>query len=249
MLAVTRTMQLLEALVGAPDGMGVMELATALDIHKADVSRILSTLEEAGYVLRNLDTGRYSVSFKFVAMALRYKDHTQLEDIVHPVLVELVQEIGESVQFAIEQNRQLIYVDKVEGIKPLRVASMLGQMAPLHATAAGKVWLASLPDEQVAALMQERGMRAITEHTITTLDGLLRELAVVRQQGYAVSREEVNRTVFGLAAPVRDRRGQVRAAVVATIPMYEATEERIEVVKSGVLRAASKLSERLALIW
>ncbi|MCL6592396.1 MAG: IclR family transcriptional regulator [Alicyclobacillus sp.] len=249
MLAVIRTMQLLEALACGPEGMGVTELAHALEIHKADVSRILSTLEDLGYVVRHLDTNRYTVSFKFVAMALRYKDHTQLEDIVHPVLVELVQTTGESVQFAIEQNQQLIYVDKVEGIKPLRVASMLGQMAPLHATAAGKVWLASLSDETVTQIMTERGMPAVTPHTITDVPTLLKELADIRAQGYAVSREEVNPTVFGLAVPVHDRQGAVRAALVVTLPIFEATEERVEAVKTHALQAAKTLTEKLALIW
>ncbi|MCL6624969.1 MAG: IclR family transcriptional regulator [Alicyclobacillus shizuokensis] len=249
MLAVIRTMQLLDALVQAPDGMGVMELANALKIHKADVSRILSTLQDMGYVIQDERTDRFTVSFKFVAMALRYKDHTELEDIVQPVLAELVRQTGESVQFAVEQNRELIYVERMDGTKPLRVASMLGLSAPLHATAAGKVWLASLPTEEVVALMKERGMEAVTEHTITDLDALLRELAQVRQQGYAVSREEVNPTVFGLAVPVHDRKGMVRAAVVVTLPMYEATGERIDAVKSRAMKAAGILTEQLSLIW
>ncbi|MDQ0189065.1 IclR family transcriptional regulator [Alicyclobacillus cycloheptanicus] len=249
MLAVIRTMQLLDRLAGVPEGKGVLELSAELHIHKADVSRILSTLEAEGYVIRDPLSERYKISFKFVAMALRHQDRTQLEDVVHPVLVNLVQEIGESVQFAVEQNRQLIYVDRVDGIKPLRVASMLGRIAPLHATAAGKVWMASLPDEEVVALMQTHGMPAVTEHTITNIDDLLKELAKVREQGFAVSREEVNPTVFGLAAPVRDRRQQVRAVVVATLPMYEASEERVEFVRDGVVRAANEIAERLVLFW
>ncbi|QSO51383.1 IclR family transcriptional regulator [Alicyclobacillus curvatus] len=249
LLAVVRTMQILDTLSREPQGLGVMEIANSLHIHKADASRILSTLEEEGYVVRDEVTSLYSVAFQFVAMALRYMDETEMGDIVRPILNDLVQTIGESVQFAIEQNRDLLYIDRVDGIKPLRVASMLGLKAPLHATAAGKVWLASLPDEEVAQLMRERGMKAITPRTITSLEDLLENLAQVRQQGYAEAREEINQTVYGLAAPVHDRYGRVRAALVATIPAYEATEERIAVVKTGVFASAEILSQRLALIW
>jgi DNA-binding IclR family transcriptional regulator len=249
MLAVERTMQLLGALVRRPEGMGVLELSTELDIHKADVSRILSTLEEMGYVTQDPISSQYTVSFQFIAMALRSQERMRIEEIVRPVLCDLVQEIGESVQFAVEQNRQLIYIDRVDGIKPLRVASMLGRTAPLHATAAGKTWLASLSDEEVAALMEERGMEAVTEHTITDLGGLLTELSRVREQGYAVSREEVNPSVFGLSVPVVDHNQRVRAAVVATIPVFEASTERVESIKTGVVRAANILSDRLDLFW
>lgn len=249
MLAVERTMQLLEALVRYPEGKGVLELSAELDIHKADVSRILSTLEDMGYVIQDEVSARYIIAFKFIAMALSYQDKTQLEDIVRPVLVELVQEIGESVQFAVEQNRQLIYVDRVDGIKPLRVASMLGKMAPLHATAAGKVWLSSLSRDDVASLMKERNMKAFTERTITNIEDLFIEIEKVGTQGFATSDEEINRTVFALAAPVLDRKRRVRAAVVATIPKYEASAKRIEFVKLGVIRSANVLTERLSLFW
>ncbi|QSO47262.1 IclR family transcriptional regulator [Alicyclobacillus mengziensis] len=249
MLAVVRTMQILDTLSKAPQGLGVIEIANSLNIHKADASRILSTLEEEGYVVRDEVTSLYSVAFQFIAMALRYMDGTQMDDIVRPVLNHLVQNIGESVQFAIEQNRELLYIDRVDGIKPLRVASMLGLKAPLHATAAGKVWLASLPDEEVVVLMKERGMKAVTPHTITNLEELLKNLSEVRKQGYAEAREEINPSVYGLAAPVFDRQRRVRAALVATIPAYEATAERIDVVKDGVLASAEILSQRLALAW
>jgi len=248
-LAVTRTMQLMDALSRNFAGIGVLELSNSLQMHKADVSRILSTLQQAGYVIQEENTSKYTLSFKFVAMALKFRDEMRLEDVVRPVLTQLVRATGESVQFAVQQNRDLIYVEKEEGIKPLRVASMLGQTAPLHATAAGKMWLSSLPVHEAVQLLEQRGMEAITAHTITNLEDLLRELKQVRQQGYAVSREEVNPTVFGLAAPVYDRKANVRGALVITLPMYEATHERVEKVRVEALKHASILSEHLQTIW
>lgn len=156
MLAVTRTMQILNELASSKDGLGVLELSKSLNIHKADVSRILSTLASMNYVTQQGDDLKYRLNFKFVAMALKFQNKVQLDDIVHSPLEDLARQTGELVQFAIEQNEEMIFVDKVEGVKPLRVASMLGQSAPLHATAVGKVWLASLSREKVLCLMEQR---------------------------------------------------------------------------------------------
>jgi len=249
MLATSRTMALLDALANSSSPIGVIELSHALQIHKADVSRILSTLEQTGYVIRNMETAKYTLSFKFIAMALRFRDETRLEDVVRPVLLDLVRTTGESVQFAIQQNGDMIYVEKEEGIKSLRVASMLGRTAPLHATAAGKVWLSSLPEAEAVALLEKRGMPLITSNTITNLADFLEELRHVRERGYAVSREEVNPAVFALAAPVYDRKASVQGALVITLPMYEANQERVETVRVAVMQHADILAERLQMIW
>lgn len=247
LLAVKRTMAILQAL-SAADGLGVMDLSRRLEIHKADVSRILSALEELHYVVRDPETGRYHLGYKFVAMALQHVDRVRLEDVLDPVMREVAKATGELVQFAILQQEELIFIHKVEGEKPLRVASMLGMIAPPHATAVGKVWLASLEPSRARALLQERGMPKITEHTITDLETLMAELDQVRQQGYALSREEINPSVVGLAVPVFDGSDRVMGGLVVTLPVFEASPERLAEIGEVAKAAAHRLSEQLRLL-
>ena len=244
--AVKRTMRILELLADHPEGMGVTELAAQLAVNKASVSRILATLQKAGYVSQDERTRLFSLGWRLVALAYRFADSLPLEEAARPVLRELAQKTGELVQLAVVDGEELLFVAKAEGARPLRVASMLGKAAPLHATAVGKVWLASLPEARVLEILARKGMPRITEHTITDPMRLLEELRQVRAQGYALAREEVNPTVVGVAAAVPPDGPAVRAALVVAIPAFEATEARIGELAAACRQAAGTLAARLA---
>jgi DNA-binding IclR family transcriptional regulator len=243
--AVERTMLILELLSSNPGGLGVTELCDRLDLQKAIVSRVLSTLEEGGYVVQDHRTRLFTLTWRLVALAYRYADALPLEDLAKPILRELAGQTGELVQLAVVQNDELIFVAKVDGAKPLRVASMLGRSAPLHATAVGKVWLASLPENRALQLLTKRGLTPITNTTITDAVRLIEDLREVREKGYALAREEVNQSVVGLAVPVAAPGSPVHAALVVAIPAFEATPERLEEIRVASVSAARALADRL----
>jgi DNA-binding IclR family transcriptional regulator len=243
--AVDRTMRILELLASNSGGLSVTELSDRLDLHKANVSRILSTLEAGGYVHQDTHTQSFTLTWRVVALAYRYADALPLEEAAKPVLQRLADQTGELVQLAVVQHDELIFVAKVEGAKPLRVASMLGRSAPLHATAVGKAWLASLPEEKVIQLIGKRGLAPITTTTITDISKLVTQLRQIREQGYAVVWEEVNQSVVGLAVPVAAASGQVYACLVVALPAFEATPGRLEEIRSATAAAADHLADRL----
>lgn len=244
LLAVARTMQILELLAQSPDGLSVSGITESTGFQKADVSRILSTLQEGNYVTQDLANSRYTLSWRFIALALKYSDSLELEGVARPILNQLAADTGELVQLAVVQSEEILYVAKVEGVKPLRVASMLGRSAPLHATAVGKVWLANLPIDKAMSLVAKKGLAKVTDKTITDPDLFLVELRKVKELGYAISWEEINPTVVGIAVPVYGNEKAVKAVIVVAIPAFEADEERLQEIRGYLDKVAEKLTRR-----
>lgn len=242
--SVGRVFELLEAMVAHPAGRSVSELSEALGLSKPVVSRLLWSLASVGYVRQDAGSKRFHVTFGLVGLALRHLDALGLVEAVQPVLQALADETGELVQLAVVQGERMYYVAKAHGKKPLRIASMLGRQAPLHATAAGKLWLASLGDSEARALMQAQdgGFRAYTARTKTGWADLLADVEAARQSGYALSWGEINRDIVGVAVPVPDARGRFAAALVITLPEFYAVEPRIDALLAEARGAARKLS-------
>ncbi|GCL70166.1 MULTISPECIES: IclR family transcriptional regulator [Paenibacillus] len=225
--AVERTFQVMEILVGEVNGVSVTELENRTQLPKSVISRILTTLLEGGYVERDSKTRYYKLSFYFLSMAYRHINALEINDIFYPMLERIAKRTGELVQLAVVKKEGIFFIEKAEGTNPLRVASMLGQKAPYHATAVGKVWLASLTDQEVTSIISQNGLKAYTEHTITDLDTLLKNLAEVRSKGYAIADQEINQDVIAVSVPITLDE-QVVAMLVTAAPHFKMTASRIE---------------------
>ena len=238
----------MEILAGSAEGLTVSDLARQLDEHKGVVSRTLSTLRTLGYVRENPLSRRYTLGLPLIALAFRFADMTGFPGVCVPILQELADATGELVQLAVVEHRRVFFVAKAEGRdQRIRLASLVGQVAPLHATAAGKVYLASLSDDEALALARAAGLRSFTRHTITTAASLRRELRKVRRLGFATVEEEFidGAGAVGVAVTLARERDRVVGALVLSGPLFRlpAARQR-ELVPS--LRAAA---DRLGRVW
>ncbi len=240
-------MAILETLAGEPSGLSFSEIVARLGIEKSTVSRILGTLERDGYVIRDVVTNVYRLGLKAVAIVLRYMDSIGFYDLCMPVLREVAEKTGELVQLAIVERDTVRYVAKVEGTQRIRLLSLLGREAVLHAASAGKVWLASLPEEMALKLVLKSGLSALTEKTICSLDRFREELTRVREHGYATVEEELILGVNAVGVPIRVARGKERVvgAIVLSGPAYRLPRGRLVEVAPLLAEAA----ERVAEVW
>jgi IclR family acetate operon transcriptional repressor len=239
---------ILEALSDAPDGLTVSELAQQIGVHKGVVSKTLRRLVAQNYVVASPTTTRFQLAISILALGLRWADRMGFPGICLPVLQDLADETGELVQLGVIDGPRLLFVAKAEGRdQRIRMVSMLGQVAPLHATAAGKVFLASLPEAEALALVKRQGLRAFTRRTITSLTTLRRELTRVRTLGYAVVEEELVEGAGAVAAGIRLPRQDNR--VVGTVslsgPTFRLPPARKHQLAPKVVAAARRLAE----IW
>lgn len=242
--ASARTMAILELLGTQPRGLTASEVVARLGIEKSIVSRILATLEGDGYVVRDPVTDIFRLGFRFVALAFRYIDSVGFYDFCMPELQRLAEKTGELVQLAVVEQDGLTYIAKAEGTQRIRLFSQLGRQAVLHASTAGKVWLASLPEERALALALKTGLAPITPKTIQSIDVLRDELARVRAQGFALLEEELFEGGSAVGVPIRDqRRAVVVGAVVLAGPTFRLSRSRLVEMVPDLTEAARLLAQ------
>lgn len=211
--AIRRAMAVLEQLAAARQGCSVTELASAVSLNKATIFRILASLQSGGYVEQDPQSQCYRLTLKIASLAFAFIDTMGFEDICQPYLADLARETGELVQLAVVQGDEMIFVAKADGTQRVKLVPLLGRRVTLHASAAGKVWLASLPEEEAIRVVLKQGLPSLTGRTLTTIDANRAEWARARQRGYATTVREYWDDVNSVGAPIRV--GATRRVVAA----------------------------------
>jgi IclR family transcriptional regulator, acetate operon repressor len=215
-----RCLDILEVLADAPDGLTLSTVGTTLALPKSATHRFLALLEARGFVRQEPLTQHYRLTFKLPRLAFRYIASTGITDLAQPVLNALAARTGELARLAIVDGDTLTWVAKAQGAPlGLRYDDQAGREVILHATATGKVWLATLP-EAVALALVERvgglGRPGLGPNAVTTLATLSRELRATKRRGWGEAVEEGEPGVAAVAATIRARPGDV-ARVVGTV--------------------------------
>jgi len=208
--AVQRAVGLLKAIAEAPAPPTAPELAERCRLNRSTAWRILQTLEDEGLLDRDPQTKRYSAGYELTRLAASADE--SLLRAARPHLAELASHTGETVSLAVPRRRQLVYVEQIQA-PHVMAADWLGRAVPLHATSTGKALLAWLPASELDELLSEP-LASFTEATITDPARLGEELDEVRRLGYAVSRGELEPSLWGVSAAVLGR-GRRPIAVVS----------------------------------
>ncbi len=237
-------LRVLEAFTVERPDRGVTELADRLGVSKASVYRVLATLERRDFVVQDAERGRYRLGPSLRRVGNSSVANLDLTVEARPFMEGLRNASGEEVHLATLDGGEAVYICKVEGIHPVQVVSSIGDRSPAHCVSTGKMLLAYAGRDLLEKLVNQ-GLVCHTERTHATRNSLKRELARVRDQGYAVNWGEYRDDVRGVAAPVLDGSGQVVAALGICGPAYRLTEERIEDSTPSVVAAARRLSAHL----
>lgn len=228
-------LEVMEALADVEE-IGLTELARRLDLSAPTLFRILSTLVAQGYALKA--DSRYRLSLKPWEIGAKAVRRLKLKDLVRPRAERLSQRSAESAHLAVLQGAGVVIIDKVDAAQPVRVDTYVGQRAPVHCSATGKVILAFLPPDRVEAIL-EGPLQRYTERTICDARKLRKELAVAKVEGYAVNRGEWRTDVCAIAVPLRDHANAVVASLSLTLPTVRFTEEAIRTLFLPALREAA----------
>ncbi|HHY46428.1 MAG TPA: IclR family transcriptional regulator [Firmicutes bacterium] len=242
--SVLRAMGILDLLGRSGKRMGVTEIGAELGLHKSTVYRILSTLEQGGYVQQDLETGKYSLGTHILELGMQCLQQIDLREKAGPIMKRLSAETGEVVHLAILDGLEVVYIDKAEQSQTLTMRARIGARAHAHCTALGKVLLAFRGNE-VMAHLEGRELVRQTPNTITSVAELRAHLSLVRERGYAIDDEENEQGVRCVAVPIRNHAGTVVAAMSISAPSVRLTRERVSEVVPLILRAGRDLSEAL----
>lgn len=215
---IDRMMSLIDALAAAPAPAGLKALAAATNLHPSTAHRILGVMVQCGFADR-IEPGNYRLGMRFLELGNVVRSRIDVREIALPFMRELAQATGETVNLSVRQGDEIMYVERTaENRSMMRVVQMVGARAPLHITAAGKLFLARDDAELVRGYAERTGLAAPTPHSIRSLAALGRELADVRRQGYALDQEEAELGVRCIAAGIADDGGQLVAGLSVSAP-------------------------------
>jgi IclR family transcriptional regulator, acetate operon repressor len=198
--AVDRVCAILSLLQDTVTGVSLAEVAAATGLPKSSAFRYLWTLQAHRYVERNPESGLYLLGLGFVGMQSRQLEI--LRQRAHPVLEQLRDEVGETVNLGVLDRDVTIYVDIVESKRSVRLAARRGDREPIHCTALGKAIASRLDEPFVLAILARAGLAARTPNTITSVSDYLAELRKVRRIGYALDNGEAEIDGRCVAVPI-----------------------------------------------
>jgi len=245
--SLVRALRLLEFIALSDTRPGVPDLSEALGFSRTTVQRLLRTMESRGFVARDPETHKYSLGIRAIQVGLSGVSRLAVLDAARPHMEALARSSGETVNLAVEDTGEIVYVHKVEGPRAVRTHTALGSRRPMNCTALGKVLLASIPIERIDGILAARGLPRLTPHSVTDRLTLLNELSQVRRMGYAVDHQETEEDVCCIAAPIRGYEGKVLAGLSIAGPsarMAQAEPQLIELATG----AAHEVSQAMGFL-
>ena len=202
---------------GRPVSLAELALRTALP--KASAHRLCEQLVESGFLARDFADRSYIGGQALHRLAYDTLNHGTARGLRHQVLAELVGRIGETCNFTTLDGVSVLYLDRVEAPWPLRLTLDVGSHVPLHCTASGKLFLASMPPGAREALIARISLRRMTAQTLVSVKALRAECEAIAAAGHACDREEFVAGLIAVAVPVSDASGAVRAAIAVHAPV------------------------------
>ena len=238
-----RVLSILDVLAADRGDASVNELAEALKLHKSTVHRLLMILSHHRLVERDANTGRYHLGLKLFELGTVAIGKFNIRERARAHLQKLLDAVDETVHLCVLDGGEILYLDKIESTRSIRMACRTGRRNPAHCTAVGKAILAHLPEREVDEVLKLHGMPRFTPKTITTPAELKAELKAIRDRGYSIDDEEVEEGVRCVGAAVLGHYGRPLAAISVSSPSFRVTMEKVPVVAAALCRAVRALSE------
>jgi IclR family KDG regulon transcriptional repressor len=214
---VEHVLQILEAFAASELELTLKEVSTRSGVGSTSTFRILYTLAERNYVVKNLETGKYRLGLKMTQAAWP-RGPSSLTATARPYLDKLRKEFNETVNLAVLEDGQIVYVEMLESSRPFRMTASVGSTVPLNATALGKAMGAFLADEELEALMHTCTWNRYTPHTIVSRAKWRAALEQVRKNGYAYDDEEAEAGASCVAVPILNQERRAIAGISISAP-------------------------------
>ena len=244
--SIDKALDLLEFLSVNEQEAGITEISKKLHMGLSTVHRILTTLKSRGYVIQNQQTTKYRLGIKLFELGCAVQGTKRLVEITKPYLRQLSQSTNETVNLAILEGKEVIYLDTIGSPEILRTEIMAGTRTPAHCTALGKVLLAFITDWEFESLYKsDEPLSSLTSKSISSLEELKKHLKKVKEQGYGVDIEEYKIGINCLSVPIIGRSGEAIAAISITGPASRFTIDKMEKVKGELMTISKEISNQL----
>jgi IclR family transcriptional regulator, KDG regulon repressor len=244
--ALDRAFAVLDLLSSSATSLGLAEIADGLGLHKSTAHRFLMVLERHRMVERT-QAGKFRLGLRLCDFGSRAIEQYDLRDRAVLHLKTLVAEVEETAHLCILEKTRMVYIDKQEPERSIRMTSRVGASSPVHCTAVGKAILATMPRSQVEALLPELQLEQFTRRTMTNREALFKELDRTSRRGYAVDDEEREEGVRCAGVAILDGRGEAVAAVSISGPAFRVTMQKIPQIASKLMTCVKGIQRDLGL--
>jgi IclR family KDG regulon transcriptional repressor len=244
--AVERALDILLCFTPDNPTRSLTQIAEQAGMHKSTVLRLLTSLENKHFVSRDKATAMYQLGFRFIELASIMLRNIDIQQWAQPYLQRLSTESGETVDLAVLDGNQVVYLKVVESTQRVKIAAAVGERLPVFCTATGKAFLAYLPEEQMCAIL-ERELTPFTENTLACVSDLYADLRATRERGFAISEQEYEKDINAVAAPILNADGCPVAVVAIVGPSFRLTRERMLVLGHSIRATTAAIADEVGL--
>ncbi|KIN74278.1 IclR family transcriptional regulator [Sulfitobacter guttiformis] len=213
-----RLLLLLEELAKAGVAITPTAVNEVLGLPKPTIHRLFHTLEEEGFLQRDIDGRSYAPGYRLRRFAASILSTSRIRMVRQTVLTALADDVGETCNIAMPERHAMVYLDRVETKWPLRIQLPVGTEVPFHCTASGKMYLSSLKPRLFAKYLGIVTLDAQTDHTITDPDALKTEIEMIRERGYSCDNEEFMEGMVAVAVPLLDAQNRLMSTLSIHAP-------------------------------
>ncbi len=243
---VDRAMKIMDYLLNSEDTAGTSQIAKDLGLPKANIFRILSTLEKWGMVERDpLYENKYQLGKALIHYGQKVKKDINLVSIAKPVLKKMSSDTGETINIGVIHENQIIILHSEQGEASILV-SILPPLCSLYNSAMGKIYLAEMPESERKDYFNTIKIDKRTANTITSYDEFSAQKEQIQADGYSTEKEECEYGLSCIAVPLRDKTGKLIAAVSISGPTtrmelkgYNQLIERLKLGAQEIMRHLS----------
>ncbi|QKJ88955.1 IclR family transcriptional regulator [Paramixta manurensis] len=242
--SLTRGLKLLESIAESHGSIALTELAQQAGLPNSTTHRLLTTMQQLGFVRQVGDLGYWTIGAHAFVVGSSFMQSRNLLAMVHPWLRKLMETSGETVNLAVLDlsDHQAVIIDQVQCTQLMRMSAPIGGKLPMHASGAGKAFLANLSEEQVTELLHRKGLHNYTPKTLMSPQSLKADLAQVRKTGYSFDDEEHALGLRCVAACIYDEHHQPFAALSISGPISRVTDDRVTELGALVIKAAKEIT-------
>lgn len=241
--SLSRGLSLLSIVSESPLPLNLTGLSQQLNLRKSTIQRLTFTLQQLGYLRRDMEAKTYHLGPKVLSLGFSVMRTLDLRKVALPFLKEASREIGETVNLAILDGSEIVYVERIKTEQILNINLHVGSRLPAYCTSMGKAMMAFLPREHLEEVLKNMELSPLTAYSTKSKRELREELKKVRVRGFSTNNEELSIGLRSVAAPVRNFTGEVIGAVNIAVPSIRVSLRKLETFfAKKVIETADKIS-------
>ncbi len=244
--AVDRALAILDALAKEGTPMALTSLSAELKLNISTVHRLLATLIASGFVQQDAETGKYKLGLKVFEIGNAVLKNLNIPKVAKPYLKELVEKYNETINLAILDGQDVVYIDQVESKNVVKMMAKPGTRGPAYCTGSGKMLLTKLSDREIKRFFSNYKFVKHTANSAGSIEELQAKLAEVKEKGYSIDREEMEEGVRCAAVAIYDHEGNISAALSLSGPASRLEYDYLEqTIVPELLTTAQHISRLL----